>query len=362
MSLPRSSPKWTGWLLVLGFWTLLGLFFVSETYLAFALNGPPISWRTAVRYELPGWYIWGALSPLIVLLVKHVPLRRDRLAATIIFHAGASALFSVLQLTLKIAFNHAFAPAPLPFAQSQRFLLQAGSHLNLLPYWAMLAGVYALRYYQRAQQRELDAAQLQVRLTDAQLQVLERELRPHFLFNTLNTVSALIAKDPLTAERIVARLGDLLRATLNRSGRQEIALAEELELLERYVDIETTRFGGRLTVALDIDPPTLAARVPSLVLQPLVENAIRHGIARRVVPGRIAVRTRRDDRHLYLLVQDDGAGLKTPVVEGVGLANTRARLRQLYGEDHVFDLYNNAGGGVSVQLRIPFKSAPALHA
>lgn len=352
----------TGWLLVFVLWTVLGLFFVTETYLAFALNGPAISWRTAVRYELPGWYMWGALSPLIVWLVKHVPLRKDRLAATLIFHAGASALFSVLQLTLKIAFNHAVASPPLPFAESQRFLLQAGSHLNLLPYWAILGAVYGLRYYQRAQQRELDAAQLQVRLTDAQLQILERELRPHFLFNTLNTVSALIAKDPLTAERIVARLGDLLRATLRRSGRQEIALAEELELLERYVDIETTRFGGRLTVALDIDPPTLRARVPSLVLQPLVENAIRHGVGRRVLPGHIAVRTRRDGRHLYVLVQDDGSGLQTPVVEGVGLTNTRARLRQLYGDDHKFDLFNNADGGASVQLRIPFRPATVIHA
>jgi two-component system LytT family sensor kinase len=354
--------RWSGWVMILGFWTVLGLFFVSETYLAFSLNRAPITWRQAVLYELPGWYIWGALAPIIVRLVQRVPIDRGRLAFALVFHGAASALFSVLHLTLKIAVHNMLVPSPVPFAESQRFLLQTGSHFNLLPYWAILGGVYGFRYYHRAQQRELDTAQLQARLSTAQLQVLERELRPHFLFNALNTVSALISKDPVRAERMVARLGDLLRVSLVRSGRQEIPLAEELELLDRYVEIETTRFAGRLSVAVDVDPAALAVRVPSLVLQPLMENAIRHGIGRRALAGRIELRARLAERHLHVLIRDDGPGLQAEIIEGVGLANTRARLRQLYGDDHELDLFNNGDGGASVLLRIPFQHRTLVHA
>jgi two-component system LytT family sensor kinase len=349
----------SGWLLILGFWTLPGLFFVSETYLAFALNGAPITWNQAILFELPGWYIWGLLAPLIAWLAQRVPIARGNLATSLIFHGAASALFSVVQLTLKMALNTVLAPNALPFAQSQRFLLETGSHLNLLPYWGVLAGVYSFRYYHRAQQREISTAQLEARLTHAQLQALERELRPHFLFNALNTISALIAKDPVGAERMVARLGDLLRVTLARSGRQEIPLAEELELLDRYLDIETTRFAGRLSVQVDIAPETLDARVPSLVLQPLVENAIRHGINQRVAAGRIQLLARLNDEHLHVEILNDGPSLKPQIIEGVGLTNTRARLQQLYGDDHALELSNNRNGGVIVSLRIPLKHSVA---
>ena len=168
-------------------------------------------------------------------------------------------------------------------------MLETGSHFNLIAYWGVLGVSYALTFYRRTQERDLRTSQLEARLAQARLQVLEMELQPHFLFNTLNTVSALVHKDPDTAERMIARLGDLLRLTLDRSPQQEVTLEQELELLSRYIDIEQTRFRDRLTVTVQVEPTTLAARVPRLLLQPIVENAIRHGVARRSTAGHIEV-------------------------------------------------------------------------
>jgi LytS/YehU family sensor histidine kinase len=188
------------------------------------------------------------------------------------------------------------------------------------------------------------------------------QLNPHFLFNCLHSISSLMHQDVEGADRMITQLADLLRAALANSDTQEVPLRQELDFLRRYLEIEQTRFGDRLAVTMEIAPETLDARVPNLILQPLVENAIRHGIEPHARAGRIELRARRLDGSLALEVQDSGAGLRgAAAIEGVGLSNTRARLRELYGAAHQFDLQDGADGGLRVRLRIPFRSDIVSH-
>jgi LytS/YehU family sensor histidine kinase len=231
----------------------------------------------------------------------------------------------------------------------------AKSHMNVFAYWVILGVGQGFLYYRKYRDRELHASRLEAQLSQAQLQVLKMQLHPHFLFNTLNAISALVHEDADLAERMIARLGELLRSTLEAADRQEVPLRQEVEFIRPYLEIERARMGDRLKVELDIDPAALDAHVPNLLLQPLVENAIRHGIAPRAEPGRIEVRARREEGRLRLEVCDDGPGLAAGPREGVGLTNTRARLRQLYGEEHCFEMSNGAGRGLTVRVTIPFR-------
>jgi sensor histidine kinase YesM len=227
-----------------------------------------------------------------------------------------------------------------------------------MTYLFLIGLAYALAYRRESETRALNASQLETRLVEAQLQALQRQLHPHFLFNTLNTISGLIRTDPDGADVMIDRLGDLLRMTLHKSGIQEVSLKEELDVLQKYVEIERTRFGNRLNVEMHVQPETLDAQVPSLVLQPLVENAIRHGIAPNARPGWIAVHAERESDELVLQVLDSGDGLPPDRLmalnRGVGLDNTRARLAHLYRERFEFT-FSNLERGFCVTIRIPFE-------
>ncbi len=219
--------------------------------------------------------------------------------------------------------------------------------------WWAFTPLVALDYYRKYRDREY-------RLVQAQLQTLKAQLQPHFLFNTLNSISTLMHEDVETADRMVVSLGDLLRATLGETGGQEVTLRRELEVLDLYLRIQLIRFQNRLKVNTDVDPEALDACVPNLVLQPLAENAVKHGIAPHSVDGVIDIGARRDGASLLLTVRDDGPGLREPrqaLREGVGLSNTRARLERLYGAAQNFEYGDAARGGFEVELRIPFRRA-----
>jgi LytS/YehU family sensor histidine kinase len=231
---------------------------------------------------------------------------------------------------------------------------------NFIVYWLVIWASHALNYYKRYRESELQASRLSAQLAEAQLQALKMQLHPHFLFNTLHSISSLLSRDTEAARRMIARLGDFLRLTLENNGAQEVLLREELDFLKCYLDIEGIRFYDRLTVRLEIEPQTLSARVPNLILQPIVENAIRHGIAPRSVPGLIEIKSAREGERLRLEVRDDGPGLPLEVGSGrlgrrgIGLSNTQNRLRQLYGQDASLEMANDARGGLCVTLEIPF--------
>jgi LytS/YehU family sensor histidine kinase len=203
----------------------------------------------------------------------------------------------------------------------------------------------------------LRASELEKRLAQARLQSLQSQMNPHFLFNTLHSISALMHKDVEAADRMVMKLSDLLRLALANTDTHEVPLKQELDFLDRYLEIEKTRFRERLSVEREFDPETLNARVPNLVLQPLVENAIRHGVERHARPGRIILRARKENGSLRLEVQDNGDGIQpgTKNREGIGLSNTRSRLEQLYGRDQRFELQNVPSGGLLARVIIPFQ-------
>jgi LytS/YehU family sensor histidine kinase len=229
-------------------------------------------------------------------------------------------------------------------------------------YWVIVSLVHAFSYARRSQERERKALELEARLTDAKLEALRMQLHPHFLFNTLNAISTLVHRDPKAADEMIVNLSELLRATLDTS-EQEITLSRELEFLDRYLEIQQARFGDRLKVEKEIDATALDSRVPTLILQPLVENAVRHGIEPQTAPGIIRIRAWREGATLHLTVQDTGAGVAVNTKqaqrqrEGIGLPNTRARLQELYGEQGRMTLTNGAEGGFTVDLDFPCRTA-----
>jgi len=342
------------WLLGFLFWTLLGLSFASQFYMASAKAGIGVSWRQAVSYSLGDWYVFALLSVLVMPLARRFAFGYANWPRSLAVHLLGAAGFSVAYMVIRAWVGQWQSGAT--FSEAFRPLLVKTWHFNLLVYCVLVAVTQAFDYYHRYRERELQASLLQKNLVQAKLQALQMQLNPHFLFNTLHSISSLMHKDVEAADAMITRLGDLLRAALERSDTHEVTLREELTFLQRYLEIERIRFGSRLTVKLDVMPETLEARVPNLILQPLVENAIRHGIEPHARPGCIRLRAHREANHLALEVSDNGAGLSNqyPHREGVGLSNTRERLRALYGGAQRFDLSSAPEGGLRVQLTIPF--------
>jgi two-component system, LytTR family, sensor kinase len=309
------------------------------------------------------WYIPALLAPVIMAFALRHPFDRIRWPRQLALHLTGALAYSVVHTTIMMTVRALLLigqPLPPDYPGFRNYTLLAYlTQLDwlLMTYLFLIGLAWALAYRHESEERALNTSQLETRLVEAQLQALQRQLHPHFLFNTLNTVSGLIRTDPDGADKMIDRLGDLLRMTLHKSGIQEVSLKEELDVLDKYVEIERTRFGNRLTIDMQVQPETLDAQVPSLVLQPLVENAIRHGIAPNARPGRIAVSAERDNDDLVLQVLDNGDGLPPDRLmalnRGVGLDNTRARLGHLYRDRFEFS-FSNLDRGFCVTIRIPF--------
>jgi LytS/YehU family sensor histidine kinase len=253
-----------------------------------------------------------------------------------------------------------FGRPVLPLTRSLATVVRNNWVFNLVFYVAVVGGTLAFLNHRRFREKEKLAGELRDQLAAAQLQSLRVQLQPHFLFNVLNTISSYIYEDPDTAVKIVARLSELLRSSLDSQNRAFIPLAQELAIAETYLEIERLRFSDRLQVRIDVPGETRRALVPSFLLQPLLENAMRHGIAGQIEGGTVEIVARRLGETLSLQVQDDGAGARPdrPASTGIGLGNTRSRLERLYGADHTWRAGNRPGGGFEVEIAIPFRSEP----
>jgi signal transduction histidine kinase len=367
--------RWQRSSLILGLWTALGLidagqFYVHVNY----FRSRKMYWEEAVVSGLADWYVWALLAPFIFRLGRRYPLGGgDHWRLRLLLHLAAAAGFVALKmaLDLPLAFlihgQDALLGASIRDTDPERLVRYIESYVTvksftyLIIYAGILGAAHLLDFYQKFRERELLASQLGVRLAEARLLVLRMQLHPHFLFNTLNAISALMHSDVRLADRMLARLAELLRATLADPGSHEVPLHRELAFLTPYLEIEQARIGTRLTVTVDVPAELHAARLPYLVLQPLVENAIRHGIAARPGPGRLTVRCRRRGEHLELEVADDGPGLPPAdeFTEGIGLSNTRARLRGLYGDDQSLTLRPGPDGGLTVTVSVPYRESMA---
>ena len=361
------------WVAALAFWTVIGLLESATAFVRMYDTPRRLTWTQVLVWNLPWWLIWALLTPLVFALARRIPLHGERWARGIAVHLGVSFVFASIHLLLEGAlFYYTISRGgPVPsLARQYRMFFSSYLVLGVVTYWVVAGGSYALDFYRRYRESALHSARLEAQksrlelgLAQARMQALRMELNPHFFFNALNTVSGLVRRhENDAAVRMLARLGDLLRTTLDRDMAPEIPLGEELALLDRYLDIERVRFGDRLVIAVEHDDTADDALVPTLLLQPLVENAIRHGITRRPGNALIQIVARREGARLHLAVRDTGEGVDpgaAPRREGIGLSNTRARLAELYGADASLALDNAPGGGACVTLTFPYRAAMA---
>jgi signal transduction histidine kinase len=353
------------WILAFALWTIPAVAFSVLLALAPEHPGSGSLFRLFLRQGLP-WYYWALLTPLILTLTGSLPLDRPPRTRALVLHfvlgIACAYFFEILWFSILMLIPAEDGSSIITL----RTLLS--SMIFFIPFglgvYATLASIgYAMDFYRRFRERELVAAALQTQLKEAQLGALRMQLQPHFLFNTLNTIAMLVREgETRTSVRMLARLSDLLRHMLEDEGDQEVPIREELEFLSRYLEIEQIRFQDRLHVDIEVDEGTRDAFIPNLVLQPIVENAIRHGIARRAAAGQIRLTVTRENGTLLLTVCDDGPGLapdfSMDTLTGIGLRNTVARLGYLYGDAAAMEIGNAGVVGTCVRLRIPYHDTP----
>ncbi|MCI0433690.1 MAG: histidine kinase [Gemmatimonadetes bacterium] len=362
---PVGTPRpWRIWIIALFFWSLPAL--LSTRAMVDAAGGAISFWRALLIEGLP-WFFWALMTPAMIAMTRRFPVDPPGIR-NLAAHLGAGLSMGVATGLIWLLLSALFGPGtPVRGAQEagtgNRFVALAfWAAYGLLFYAATVAVGFALDYHRKLRERERTAAQLQNQLVEARLNALRMQLQPHFLFNSLNTVSMLVRQgDAPTAVRVVARLSDLLRYVLDEAGGALVPLRDEVDFASRYLEIEQLRFRDRLRVRIDVEDAAADVPVPGLLLQPLVENAVRHGIAARAAAGCIALSARIDGRRLIIELQDDGPGLAVTSAAdgsgGIGLRNTRARLEYAYGDAASLQLENGPAGGAKVLLTLPLQPA-----
>lgn len=350
--------------LYIAIWSVIGAADGIHSYYLYAYRGDPLTWGQSLAMEMSLWYAWAILFLFVFQITRRTPFEVRNWPRRLALFTAAGFVFALVKIAMDYPIIKLFyCPTPhlLTWAKFYQMGFREKLYDYLLIYWFLVGISHGVIYFQRSRERELRATILEMRLAQAKLQILRMQLHPHFLFNALNTISALMHSDLDKADRALARLGDLLRILLDHTGVQEVTFKEELDFIEAYLEIEKMRFGSGLRVRIQVDHRLLDTLVPHLLLQPLVENALRHGIALRSHSGQIDIRAERVQSRLRVEVLDDGPGLtekQTSPHKGLGLVNTRARLQELYGEAYRLELGPRPTGGVAVTVEIPLKKAP----
>jgi two-component system LytT family sensor kinase len=360
---PMLRRRWARLALIWGIWTFIGIVFTLQGYFTSYRSERPVTLTDSLYLQMTWSYLWALATPLVLYAATKLPIERNNWIRSSQLHIPISIVLSVILTALGHVLNWLYwgwsMGKPFSFERMGRFVVANFSE-GIGIYLLITLTSYAFNYYSRYREGQVRTLQLEAQLSNAQLQALKMQLHPHFLFNTLHSISALLNKDTEAARRMITRLGDFLRLTLENSGSQEVTLQQEMEFLSCYLEIERIRFQNRLVTRINVAQQTLEAKVPNLILQPIVENAIRHGIAPRSTPGLIEIEAKHRNGTLRIQVRDNGPGLsdhRTSEImfkKGLGLANTEARLERLYGAAHLFDLSNNPDGGLIVTLEIPF--------
>src|SRR5215217_7640448 len=355
------------WAAILAAWAMLGVIYAGPIYFEVRAEGMDhAAWRV-FSWGILTWLAWAPLTPAMIWLARRYSLIGEAWKTSLLIHlpafllmsAAHSAAATVITLSIKPFDN--MGPSPTEFWPRFVSRMQSSFASDLLVYGGVIGICYALDYYRKYREREMLATRLETQLAQAQLDSLRMQLHPHFLFNTLNSIAGLVRDNKnQAAVNMLVGLGDLMRHTLDHSARQEVQLREELNFIKLYLSIQEMRFSDRLQIELNIDPATSKAMVPNLILQPLTENALRHGISRSADSGLVGVSSAVENGNLRLTVYDNGPGLpddwQLKGSKGIGLANTAARLQQLYSDSHLFDIRNRDGGGVEVVIVIPLRN------
>jgi two-component system, LytTR family, sensor kinase len=346
-------------------WTLVSIIFAGISYAAaIGENNKEFGFVSALRLNLVQFYLWAILSPFVFRFSRRFPIElRPLNVRNLVLYFPALISFAGIHQVIHLAVLWSIIPR---WRQKYPALIDCyrayfafGFYIDLIIALLIVIAVHALLYYQNFRASELVQSSLKTQLAQAQLRALKMQLHPHFLFNTLHSISSFVLEDPPKANSMIARLGDFLRLTVENSEQQLVTLKEETEFLSCYLDIEQVRFGDRLTVAFELEPQTLSAQVPHLILQPVVENAVQHAIAPRAARGHINIEAKRLNSLLRVTISDNGPGMSSHAdllgKKGVGLTNVRTRLQQTYGSDFRFELMNAGGGGLTVVMEIPFQ-------
>lgn len=337
----------------------------AQYYVSNVSNGFEPVWWNMVGLAVPEWILWAVLVPLVHRLSKRFPITKERRIARIVLHLILSVIVAAFHVVATTALTIGVGLWDQSFVTVLGVFAGVRLHYDVVIYWAIAGASWAYTYYEENRLREVQAAryeaqtaQLAAQLSEARLHALTMQLQPHFLFNTLHAISTLVHSAPDRAEQMLALLSDLLRQTLEADEAPEIPLCEELDLLKQYLAIEQVRFQDRLTIIYQVDEAVRDAQVPPFILQPLVENAIRHGIMQRPGPGHITISAQQEVGRLVLTIRDDGVGLAPRARtkgQGIGLRNTEARLQQLYGEAYQLDVNAQDEGGVKAQIILPYQ-------
>ena len=358
MTTPRLA-KWAG---LIALWVFIGLILTIEVYFNMRVSMPDVDFWQIAQAQYQRALLWALLVPLVVRLRDAVPLNTGHWVGGVMFHTAVS--FFIMGAYYLTRVFYALLQAGDSIGNFWEMAQRSFYGRNLIDmafYWAVIGVTYALRIREKYQRESLKAAQLEAKLIETELKALKQQLNPHFLFNTMNTISVLVREQKNDeAVTLIARISTLLRMSLENTRVQTVSLRQELEFLTRYLDIQKARFGERLQYRTDVEPEVLDAIIPNLILQPLVENAILHGIAQKTGPGCIEIVARVRLNRLEIEVRDDGPGLDTaqdgPIKEGIGLSNTRVRLDRHYGAAQQMVLKSEKGRGVSVNLVMPFST------
>ena len=350
-------------------WLVPGAIAAAQVVIVGQISGKPYTVLAAILWQGAAWGIWGVWSQIILSLVDRVPLRAGRMGVWLFTHLAACLAICALTVLILGALDLRFSQwADMPsYAKVVRSVVLNHLDFQFVLYWAVVGAAYMVEYVRRYRERDRVALELEQKLARTQLEALRMQLNPHFLFNALNSVAELMEMDVREAQRTLTRVSDLLRLSLRSAASATIPLWQEIELVELYLQIARVRFGNKLAVDIDVDPAAVDLEVPSFVLQPLVENALKHGLSPDSVDQSIEVSARRIGQSLELIVQDNGRGLDgsttnsgrflaaRPSVDGlgIGLTNTRSRLKVLFGERYLFRMNNTASGGCRVEIRLP---------
>ena len=361
--LPSGHTTWRRWGRVwfVGFvlWTILAFLTAAGAHVYLSSMGTPVSWGQLLAWNITLSLIWSLLTPVAYELSRRFTFDRAGWRRALPIHVAASVMLAFIGAVALVSINPLVTWTKEPSIPFFPHVLSR-TFMDIQRYWYIVLVTQAIAFYGKYQERQILSSQLEAQLARAQLEVLKIQLEPHFLFNTLNSIAALARHDGEAAEHMTLQLADLLRMSLDGVGVHEVPLQQELTFLQKYIDIQQVRFHDRLRVETEVDPRTLDTLVPNLILQPIVENAIRHGIGPRRAGGLIRISTWRDRDDVWMEIRDNGVGFTQGggllPLEGVGLRNTRGRLQQLYNEDHAMVLEDAPSGGCTVKIRVPYRT------
>lgn len=361
---PRAAARRRGappavvlWLAGVGAWTALIVLSITQTALWVAYRHEQVQWGRLIAWRAIDWYSCALFIPPLLWLVRRAPLERRGWARRLPLYVAVTGVATVAKFALLMPLQRPILGAD---GSTLAGVLAGNAVSELMIFWAIVGVLHALEFHRRYREREALALELRAQLGESQLQALRARLHPHFLFNTLNAATALLHRDPEAADAMLTQLGELLRLTLRAEPRHESTLREEMQLLDRYLAIMRVRFAERLQVTCAVPEALDDALVPTFILQPLVENALEHGVARMNGAGHVAIEASRRGDAIVVAVRDDGPGHDAARGEsgGIGLSSTRDRLAALYGADGALTLTRLPAGGTEAALRIPFHRAP----